>query len=783
MKPSILKKLNLIIEEANNLKNKNKFGKAVDKFEQALNFINIKVDDPSEKKVEIESIRNAINQTYCVEIENIVQESKKLSIQKEFDDAKTNFQKALRIAKDKIDDQELRDIEINDIKDLIIHIEIEKLLIKGGKVRDDDKKSDEALKIFKDSINLAETLQETDGKIEILATIKAEINHTKELQFKAILQQGTELKNSGQLEEAIKVFEKSKDFIENSFSPDTKNTEIVNIKNLTNEIYSTQIKAIIEKGKESVQKGLTDNAKTEFNEALKIAGKMYESDLKNLEIRLIAESQNPIYIKEIQPILDEGIELTKRENFKESLSMIKETVSVLNKALDITNSMVNSERKEIEIKKISDAINQACLPGINIIKDRSMQLIGSAKDEEAINEIYIALSLAKLMAYPEGKNKELEDLKNLVNKVYSTEIKKVLKKGNELLEKKENEKALDIFNEALNITNKMYLTDEMDKEVNMIKSLIYETEVKLLVGKGKISEEQTTKEKEIEKLNKRFEYAKSIEDDERRAEEMSKIKKLIDDVHSEEIKLLIEQGNHLADQKSFEEAFNFYERALRVNKMMEEPDVKNKDLIKDSYKKELIKKARIEIEKGEYDIAIEDCKRSMDLDIKLVEAYVCTGIAYYEKKKYQMAIDSYKEAVELDNNNVESLHSIGLAYEHLNDLENAKHAYEKTLEINPKHTKAYYNLANIYKQSENLDKAIEYYIKTTELEPDFAIAWFFLGSTYFDKKDYNSAIEHLEKAIRLDPNLANEVNPLIKDLKGIIDKLHQALSLFFLDKR
>ncbi|KKM18164.1 hypothetical protein LCGC14_1668490, partial [marine sediment metagenome] len=126
---------------------------------------------------------------------------------------------------------------------------------------------------------------------------------------------------------------------------------------------------------------------------------------------------------------------------------------------------------------------------------------------------------------------------------------------------------------------------------------------------------------------------------------------------------------------------------------------------------------------------------------------------------------------------------IGLAYEHLNDLENAKHAYEKTLEINPKHTKAYYNLANIYKQSENLDKAIEYYIKTTELEPDFAIAWFFLGSTYFDKKDYNSAIEHLEKAIRLDPNLVNEVNPLINDLKGIIDKLHQALSLFFLDKR
>ena len=783
MKPSILKKLNLIIEEANTLKNKNKFGKAIDKFEQALNFINIKVDDQSEKKVEIENIRNAINQTYSVEIDKIVQESKKLSTQKEFDNAKTNFQKALRIAKDKIDDQELRDIEIKDIKDLIIHIEIEELLIKGVKVRDEVKNFDEALKIFKDCINLAESLQETDGKIEILATIKAEINHTYELQFTIILQKGTELKNSGQLEEAIKVFEKSKDFIENFFSPNTKNTEIVNIKNLTNEIYSNQIKSIVEKGKEYVKEDLNSDGKTKFKEALQISEKMYESDLKNLEIRLIAESLNPIYIKEIQPILNEGIELTKRENFEESTTMIKETVNILNKALDITKSMVDSEKKELEIKKISDSINQACLPGINVIKDRSLQLIGSEKNEEAINEIYIALSLAKLMAYPKGQNKELEDLKNLVNKIYSTEIKKILKDGNELLEKKENEKALEIFNEALNKTNKMYLTNEMDKEVKMIKSLIYETEVKLLVVKGKISEEQTTKEREIEKLNKRLEYAKSIEDDERRAEEMSNIKKTIDGVHSEEIKLLIEQGNHLADKKEFEEAFNYYERALRVNNMMEEPDVKNKDLIKDSYKKELINKARIEIEKGENDIAIEDCKRAMDLDAKLVDAYVCIGIAYYNTKKYQMSIDSFKEAVKLDNNHIESLHNIGLAYEHLNDLENAKHAYEKTLEINPKHMKSYYNLANIYKQSENLDKAIEYYIKTTELEPDLATAWFFLGSTYFDKKNYNSAIEHLEKAIRLDPDLANEVNPLINDLKGIIDKLQQALSLIFLDKR
>ena len=62
MKPSVLKKLNLIIEEANILKNKSKFQKAIDKFEQALNFIKIKVDELSDKKNRVSKIIKADKQ-------------------------------------------------------------------------------------------------------------------------------------------------------------------------------------------------------------------------------------------------------------------------------------------------------------------------------------------------------------------------------------------------------------------------------------------------------------------------------------------------------------------------------------------------------------------------------------------------------------------------------------------------------------------------------------------------------------------------------------------------
>ncbi|MBY8986593.1 MAG: tetratricopeptide repeat protein [Candidatus Lokiarchaeota archaeon] len=782
MKPSILKKLNLIIEDANTLKDKNEFQKAIDKFEQALNFINIKVDELSEKKTEIENIKNAINQTYSVEINSIVQDSIRLTALKEYEKAKTNFKKGIRIAKEKITDKDLQEAEINELDEFINEIEIEQLIIKGIKIRDEDKNLNDAIKVFEDGLVLTEKIRDPEGKKDHISNIKKEISKTNSSQFNQILKQGTELKESGQFQEAIKVFEKAKSYFEQSLSPDAMKTEILNIINMSNEIYSIQIKSIVEKGKDLIGKGLNEEAISELRNSLIIAEKMYDSDLKKLEISLIAESLNPIYIERIKPILEEGNEVTQRDNFSESVTAIKEAVAIYNRAYTIADSMVDSERKILENKKISDLINQACLPGISIIKDKSIQLIGNQKYEEAINEIYVALSVAREMAYPEDENIILADLKNLMNKVYSTQNKEVINHGKELVNQNEYEKALEVFIEALNNTNKMYLTEEMEKDVNLIKSLIYDTEVKQLVGKGKLDEQQKEKEKEIEKLQKRLEYAQSIEDPKRRVEEMNNIKNLIDEVHSDEIKFLIEQGNQLAEKEAFGEAFSFYERALKVNEMMEEPDVKNKDLVKESYKRELINKAGLEIKNKNYDTAIENGKKAIELDKKFVDAYYHIGLAYNYKKKYDAAIESFQKALDYNKNHIESWNLIGLAYMAKNEFDNALTFLNKALKIDPNFSTGWFNIGNIYKLTNEFDKAIESYGKATKLDPDFAKAWFFMGCTNFDKKDYHRAIDHLEKAIKIDPNLAQDVNPLIKELKIILDKLNESLSMAFINR-
>lgn len=780
MKPSLLKKLNLIIEEANAFKDKNNFQKAIKKFQEAINFINEKVKEEEDKNTEIINIKNAINQTYSVQVDNVVQGAIHLTAQRKFDKAKEEFQNALKVV-DNIDDLDFKEAEIDEINKLIRENEIEQLMTKGVELKNENK-SDEAVEFFKKALIIAEDIYESEFRNEGLARIKNEITQIYDSKIDDIVELGKKFKQEGQNDEATKTFKEALQTIEKYFDLDAKKTQITTIKNSTNEIYSNRIKPLVNKGKDLLKQDLTEQAISEFNNAVSLADNMFDSDLKNLEISLIAEALNPIHIERIKPIIEKGKKVTSQEKFEESINLINEAVDILHQALDIANSMVSSERKEIEIKEVSELINNACSSGINVIKDNSIQYIVQKKYDEAVSDLYIALSLAKRMAFPEEENPELDNLKNLVNKVYSAEVTEVVNKGNKLDEQKDYEKAIETYNKALTMTNKMYLTDEMEKEVGMIKSLIYETEVKLLVGVGGLVEDQKLKEKEIEKLKKRSDYAQSIDDPIRRVAEMTKIKLLIDDVHSEEIKLLIEKGNQLADTKNYDDAFKFYERALKVNEMMESPDVKNKGLIKTSYKRELINRAKLEIENKEYDKAIENCRRALDLDDIFVEAYYHIGLAFNYKRKYDSAIENFQKAVNFDKKHVNSWNSLGLAFEAKEEYDNALKNLNKSIEIEPNFSDGWFNIGNVYKLKEEYDMAIENYTKATEVDPEFAKAWFFMGCAYFDKKDYNSAIQYIENAIKIDPNLGQDINPIIKNLKADLDKFKEILSLSFINR-
>ena len=61
-----LKKLNSIMQEGNTFKNEKKYNQAIEKYFEALNFVETKVKELVDKEDEVNSIRSQIDQVYSI---------------------------------------------------------------------------------------------------------------------------------------------------------------------------------------------------------------------------------------------------------------------------------------------------------------------------------------------------------------------------------------------------------------------------------------------------------------------------------------------------------------------------------------------------------------------------------------------------------------------------------------------------------------------------------------------------------------------------------------------
>ena len=784
VKKSDLKKLNSIMQEGNEFKNLRKYNKSVEKYLEALRFVEERVKEPEEREDETANIKSQIDQIYSVEIIDIIETANNFINNNDFDNAYKTFDEAGRIA-DKIVDKGLRDYEVNEINYIINKSKIEESLFQAEAVKKEDQ-YDRAISMLRDTLNAAKEFYMEDLEGELIKKIENSINETYSKKVRVLVEKANQLKVSGNLDGALKMFSEGYKLTDNYYESQLKDTEITNLISLINQIYSNKVKPIVQNGQNLIEQNNFEQAAKEFEEALRITNEMYDSEQKKSEIDRINSIAsgvlNPIYLERIKPILDKGKELTIKENFEENVSVVNEIVDFYQKALDIANKMAESRERNEQITDITNLINNTCKKRIEFIKEKSIQKIGQRDYEKAINELYAAISVAKRMAIPEETNEFFIDLKNTVNKVYLAQIEDVLKEGTDKLALKNYKEAIVIFNRSLEMTNKMYLTQEMEEEINKIKGLVYQAELKELVDRGDLSEEIQKFEKEIEKLNKKMDYAKTIDDPNRRFQEMEQIKKSIDEVYHSEIKLLVEQGVQLADSEAFKESFENFEKAININESIKSPEYKNLIAIKYEYKLKLIEKAILEIKRKNYDIAIADCNKAIELDSTFIDAFYYIGITNNDRYEYNTAIDYFKKAINFNPKHAKSWNNMGFSYEKLSQFDKAIDSYKKAVGFEPIYALAYYNMANSYKHKEQLDYAIDAYKKATEIDPDYALAWLFMGYAYLDKNDYHSAIQNLDKAININPEIGNEINPFINEIKKSVEKLQKGLSEKFTNK-
>ena len=784
VKKSDVKKLNSIMQEGNEFKNLKEYNKAVEKYLEALKFVIETVKEPEEREDETTNIKSQIDQIYSVEIIDIIEEANNFIVQEDFESAFKTFDEAVRIA-DKIVDKDMKDYEVKEISYLLNKTRIEESLFQALLVSN-KQESEKALRMLYDTLNAAKDFYMEDLEDVMIKKIEDIINQTYSFKVSTLLENANQLKGNGNLDKALEEFQNALELVDNYFESDLKDTDKENLISLSNQLYSEKINAIMEDSKKLFEENTFENATKKFKEAITISSRMYDTDYKKSEIERINSIAsvvlNPIYLEKIKLSFNKGKELIIKDNFEEDIVVVNEALDLFDSCLELADEMAESNEKSEIISEITNSINNTCKIRIKFIKEKSIQKIGQRNYEKAINDLYAAISIAKRIPVSEETNEDLEDLKNTVNKVYLAQIDEVVREGNDKMVKKDYDEAIKMFNRALEMTNKMYLTQEMEEEINKIKGLVYQAELKDLVDRGDLSEELQKFEKEIDKLNKKMDYAKTIDDPTRKFQEMEQIKKSIDEVFYSKIKLLVEQGVQLADHKNYKNSFENFESAIAINESIKSPEYKNRIAIKYEYKLKLIEKAILEIEKQNYIVAIEDCNKAIELDSTFIDAYYYIGIANNENQDYDTAIGFFKKTIDLNSKYAKSWNNMGFSFEKLGQFDKAIDSYKKAVGFESNYALAHYNLANAYKHEKQYENAIESYKKATEIEPSYATAWLFMGYAYLEKKDYFPGIQHIDKAISLDTKIGEEIAEMLSDVKNSIEKLQKSLSEKFTNR-
>jgi tetratricopeptide (TPR) repeat protein len=151
------------------------------------------------------------------------------------------------------------------------------------------------------------------------------------------------------------------------------------------------------------------------------------------------------------------------------------------------------------------------------------------------------------------------------------------------------------------------------------------------------------------------------------------------------------------------------------------------------------------IKKGKISNALENAKKSVELNPEAIEARILFGGLLAAIKLYDKAIEQYEAVLKADPKNVETSLYLGALYAEKGELKKALKVFDDLGKSSPesKHLAEYY-VGRLYQQEQNSDLAIKHYQKSLAVAPDFEDALMALAEAYGAKDQSAAAIKLLE---------------------------------------
>lgn len=169
-------------------------------------------------------------------------------------------------------------------------------------------------------------------------------------------------------------------------------------------------------------------------------------------------------------------------------------------------------------------------------------------------------------------------------------------------------------------------------------------------------------------------------------------------------------------------------------------------------KEQVLSRAKKFGEKGQWNKAVEEYEKAIELDPNDAHSHADLGFAYGMKGHWDEAMQECGRAIKLNPNLAIAHLNLGFAFTQKGDLEKAKREFRKAkrLDSSLKALTCVY-LGDGYKSKGLIDKAIKEYKKAITIDQDLAVAHLNLGKAYYMKGDLSKEIEEYERVIELEP--------------------------------
>jgi tetratricopeptide (TPR) repeat protein len=165
---------------------------------------------------------------------------------------------------------------------------------------------------------------------------------------------------------------------------------------------------------------------------------------------------------------------------------------------------------------------------------------------------------------------------------------------------------------------------------------------------------------------------------------------------------------------------------------------------------ELYERGKAKDENSDYDGAIIDFTKAIELDSEYIDAFRGRASARIWINDYKGVVDDYTKVIELNFDDIDAYRSRGHAKASIKDYKGALKDFNKTIELDNE-SKAYSSRGRIKKKILDYDGALVDYNIAVEKFPEDYSGYFGRGELKYEIEDYFGAIEDFNKCIELKP--------------------------------